>query len=460
MGTYNNAILQGTLTAGANYNLNYVPASFTINPPTVGMTGNASTPAGSPYALTLSVPTTFAAAGDSTAFIVVSWNDPANDPNLVPGGSNGNVLFFASPAGFATGNGSGSDPADLMAFPANGILTHDYTDATAISTDVGITVDLVTNKYIDFGDAGAQTVDVQDVPPTAYLGGGNATTVGNTSSVYLYGQSDPSPEVTAAGFRYAYQVYYASNLVWSQGSAANYASGVTNSTLTIPAQYLEAPGVTLDAYVMDKNGGSTQDIRAITVNDAALSVSTGGNVTASSGTPFTQNVTFNYPDTSGLSTFTAYLYAQGNPTPLASVSGVQPAVPFNIGYTFPSPGSNTLYVTISNTVGATGNSSNFNVTVQNPVLAVTSLGPLTSGFAVTFNRAVNTSVLNLYDGLISNSVSPAFPTGDNSSLGSADLTLVGQTTGARCRGPSCGTRRLTPPPSSRPTACWRRTPIP
>ena len=108
------------------------------------------------------------------------------------------------------------------------------------------------------------------------------------------------------------------------------------------------------------------------------------------------------------------------------MSGVQPGVPFNIGYRYlNSSGSpHTLYVTVSNTVGATGSSATFQVTVNTPVLLVTSYNQLTSGVAVTFNRAVNTSLLNLYDGLIPGSES------DNTSLGPADLTLVGQNTGA------------------------------
>ena len=47
-------------------------------------------------------------------------------------------------------------------------------------------------------------------------------------------------------------------------------------------------------------------------------------------------------------------------------NNVQPGVPFNVSYTYPttSGSPHTLYVVVSNTVGATGSSSTFNVTVQ------------------------------------------------------------------------------------------------
>ena len=418
-------ITLGTLTAGGNYNVTYDTANFTINPPTVGVSGSSTTLDGSQYALTLNpVPTVFAAAGDATFWLAVTWNDPISQ-GISP--TNPNVVFVAPPGVPASGDGTG--PGQLLPFPANGVLAHDYTEATANTSGIHITVDLITGDTA-FYDAGVQTVSVVNVAPTARVTASPTATVGGTAYVALSNPYDPSPEDTAAGFHYAYQVYYGGNLLWSQGSTASYAGGVTNSALTIPAQYLEAPGVTVDASIIDEDGGCTQYSQAIPVDNAALSVSTGGNLAATAGSAFTQSVTFNYPDTTGLSPFAAYLYLQGNPTPLATVSGVQPGVPFSIGSTFASSGPNTLYVTVSDTVGASGSSSTFNVTVQNPVLTVTSFTPLTSGFAVTFNRPVNTSLLNLYDGLIPDSVSPQNPNGINNSFGAADVTLVGQNTGA------------------------------
>ena len=419
--------------SGDNNYTTYTAAAetLTIARPTVGVSGNSTTPEGSTYSITLSpVPTTFG-SGVSTSFLVVHWNDPASDSNLVQGGSNQNNVFVASPSGAATGNGSGSDPGDLLAFPGGGTLTHVYTDSGPnLSRNVGISVDLVTSNFTDFTNAGSLTVAVQDVPPTAYIGGSSPITIGDTTQVFIFGVSSPSPEAVTAGFHYAYQVYYNSNLIYSVGSTASYASGVTNSTLTIPANYFEAPGVTVDGYAIDKNGGvSNPASLPITVNNTTLTVNTGGNLTANPGVPFTQSVTFNYPDTSGLSPYTANLYQQGNLTPLATVSNVQPGVPFNIGTTFGSINTYTLYVTVSNTVGATGTSSNFTVNVQNPVLHVTSFNSLTSGFQVTFNEAVNANLLALYDGVIPNSVLAQAPNGPNTSLGAPDLMLIGQNTG-------------------------------
>ena len=107
-----------------------------------------------------------------------------------------------------------------------------------------------------------------------------------------------------------------------------------------------------------------------------------------------------------------------------------PALPFSVGSTFRIERPEHALRHRIRYGGGERQYSTFNVTVQNPVLTVTSFTPLTSGFAVTFNRPVNTSLLNLYDGLIPDSVSPQNPNGINNSFGAADVTLVGQNTAA------------------------------
>ena len=144
-----------------NYQQSPMSASepFTIASPTVGVSGNATTLEGSLYAITLSVPTTFA-GGITTSYVVVNWNDPAG-AGITSG--NPNIVYVANPAGTATGNGSGSDPGDLLAFPVNGVLTHDYTDGTVNTSDIQIQVDLVASNHVEYANAGLQTVDVLNV---------------------------------------------------------------------------------------------------------------------------------------------------------------------------------------------------------------------------------------------------------------------------------------------------------
>ena len=82
-------------------------------------------------------------------------------------------------------------------------------------------------------------------------------------------------------------------------------------------------------------------------------------------------------------------------------------------------GDKTVTVTVFDTRGVPLGAITAHVSLG--VLHVTNFVQDTSGFDVTFDRAVNTSVLNLYDGVtLSN---------QTNLLGSADLTLVGQNTG-------------------------------
>ncbi|MBY0461322.1 MAG: cadherin-like domain-containing protein [Gemmataceae bacterium] len=69
------------------------------------------------------------------------------------------------------------------------------------------------------------------------------------------------------------------------------------------------------------------------------------------------------------------------------------------------------------TGGATLGTASAAVTITDPVLAVTSVAATPSGLVLTFNRGVGTGDLNLYDSA--------------SSLGAADLTVTGATTGTQ-----------------------------
>jgi hypothetical protein len=93
---------------------------------------------------------------------------------------------------------------------------------------------------------------------------------------------------------------------------------------------------------------------------------------------------------------------------------------FTLSHTYNTPGAYVIRVYVTDKDGATG-TDNVNVTVGPvPTFQVNQFQVNPSGFTLRFNRAADTSVLNLYDGL--DGVTP--------SAEPADITLVGNTVGA------------------------------
>ena len=157
--------------------------------------------------------------------------------------------------------------------------------------------------------------------------------------------------------------------------------------------------MTVYGEAIDKDGGVSAPSSAfVTVNNTTLSVTTPSTVTATATVPFSVSATFTYPDTSGLSPYTATLYPDG--TAVAHAYNVQSGVSFTLNCTYPttSGSPHTLYINVSNTVGATGNSGTFQATVQPLTLSVLSVTPVPRGLDIQFNEAIPFSTIQLYSG--------------------------------------------------------------
>jgi hypothetical protein len=379
-----------TLTAGSNYNLTYVGDNFTITVPSDSISGAATTPEGSPYSLTLgTLPNTGLAAGDNVQFCVIHWGDGSD--------------LFVSPSALGTGTGSG--PTNLLPWPSAGLFTHTYADGTAATANTQISVELVTG-LCDFSvpDMAHLTVNVQNVSPSAFIGGGPGVMEGQPSSVYFYNQSDPS-QADLNSLRYAYD--FNGDGTWDSGGSgtvATYATAVASSSVTVPANYLHAPSTTVTMRIFDKDDGYTTYTRVITVTNVRPTVSLVASATASTDVLFTSSGSFSDPGTvttagdPNKETYAGLVWygdvtdpSGGSSLPLNS-DGT-----FSLSHTYGAAGTYTVTVQVTDSNHTAGTAS-FAVNVSN-FFQVTSFTATASGFDVAFNRPANIGEIHLYDGL-------------------------------------------------------------
>ncbi len=406
-----------TITVQLHHEATTPPAAVTDSAtiadavPTVALSGASSTPEGSSYTLTLGpVVDSGETAGetgglDKVHYYVISWGDGA--------------FVFVSP-GAATGNGMGGNTSNLMAMPGSRQFNHAYADGIVPPSTVTISVDLETDDAY-WSAVGSKNVVVNNVNPTAVVQASTPINEGVSGLVFFTGQFDPSVPDTNAGFHYAYD--YNNDGIFEVGDGTYGGSG-TNSSQSVPAAYLPAGNDTIRMRIIDKDNGYTDYTKVIHVNNVVPSLNLGsGSFNASTGDPFSYNVSFTDPGSGDGETYTATIdYGDGT---IHSGIPVTAGTPFDIGsvgggHIYSTTGDKTVMVTVFDTGGGSS-SGNINAHVSLGVLHVTNFVQDTSGFNVTFDRAVNASVLNLYDGItLSN---------QTNLLGAADVTLVGQSTG-------------------------------
>jgi hypothetical protein len=294
---------------------------------------------------------------------------------------------------------------------ANSNFTHVYEDGPNNWT---IEITMIDPEKIST-DVASWTVQVNNVAPTATIQNYFPTvTVGSSGEVALVNPFDPSPVDTAAGFTYYFD--YADN---STDTAGTYVSNGSSSAATVPSADLSSPGVKyIGSRIEDKDGGLTDYVTSITVNDTApvVHLGTPNPATIGQNQLFTRTpLSFSYPGNNGPYTAQVdYQYGAvgGDPgfSPLA-LSGNN----FALSNTYATAGTYIIEVKVTDASGTTGVGT-LTVDVSPTNFQVTSFAQTGSGFDVTFNRAPNLSVLNLYAG----------PSG---TYGAPDLSLVGQTTG-------------------------------
>jgi uncharacterized delta-60 repeat protein len=366
--------------------------STTINatyaPPTVGLTGSMSDP---------SNPTANDAEG-STFTLTLS---PVNNPGYL--GGNRVQNYFIN-----WGDGTTQEvSAATLPESTGGTVTHVYTDGTVpqgtTTPDYTIHVDIQdTDGY--HTDAGVLGVVVYNLPPTATFSGSGSVSEGASGNVLFFNQYDPSSVDTSAGFTYSYDF----------GDTGTFEiTGSTSPSATVPPSYLSTPGtVTVRGRISDKDGGYTDYTHQITVTNVAPTVNPIANVNVGAGSAFTATGGFTDPgNDSPWKVYANYTYNASTNSGLGTLVQTSSSKSFTLSNTYATPGTYTVLVTVVDSLGASGTTT-FSVTATSTAFAVSSFTPNPSGFDVTFNRALNTSALNLYKGL-------------SNTYGAADLTLTG-----------------------------------
>lgn len=271
----------------------------------------------------------------------------------------------AASNGQVISNGSGSS----FSFVPNdsGICTVSY---TVVGSEGDTTSDDVT-------------VNVLNVAPTANVSNGGAVNEGQTGSVSLSGQADPSA-ADLSSLRYSYDFNNDGTFDLGDGT---YLGSVTASSATVPASYLSNGPFNrvVRARVIDKDDGYTDAFTTIVVNNVGPTVNVGGNAVLL--TPTLSRIgSFTDP---GADSWTATVdYGDG--------SGVQPLTlnadkTFALNHTYAEMG-NTFTVTVTVSDGTTTGSASF-LAVDN-VPAEIEAGPnqtANEGSAVSLTAATFTN---------------------------------------------------------------------
>lgn len=359
--------------------------------PTIELAGNAShnEDGSSPYSLTIG-PISDPGDDDVSAAIVF-WGDGSQD-----------VLT----------------PAELTDVKNGGTtLTHTYDDDEDFTGPISVT--LVDEDGVHT-DAGTFALAVNNVPPTAIPLNGGTVNEGSSGSVLFVGQSDASAADASEGFRYAYDFNNDGTFEVGDGT---YSGSVNSASATVPGEFLkDNPSQDIGLRILDDDGGFTDYVTTITINNVTPIIASINNETAFVDSPFFKSVTITDPgvendgigDTPNGWTVSIDFDGGGVDRSFETLSRT-----FNVAdggaFTYDTPGTFTVSVTVDDNDGGV-DVETFDVSVVNDSFRVIDLTNDASGFSATFNRDPDLDDLNLYDG-------------QDASVDLPDLSLVGSTTG-------------------------------
>ncbi len=358
-----NVIDAGTASVSQQESINVA-----FNPPTVDLTGSAtSTSVGSTYTLTINGVTD--PGPNNVLGYIIDWGDTTLT-QAISGGSPANQTFTHT---FEIPNAS------------------DGVTVTIIDSDGPHNAVLIVNNS---PLAGAFDVNVNDVPPTATPENFLPTvTVGSAGLVGLTNPMSVSTYESGLGFTYSFDF----NNGPTDGGIFQIQNSSSSSAM-VPASFLSSPGQKLVVMrIQDAFGDFTDYSTDITVNDVAPDVNLGtpNPASANQNATFTRTGSFTYPGNDAPYTAEVdYEFgAVGDPgfTPLT----LNPNNTFTLSNNYNAAGNYTIKVEVTDAFGTTG-SATLGVNVTPSTFQVTSLTPTASGFDVTFNRAANLNVLNLY----------------------------------------------------------------
>ena len=355
-----------------------VTTQATAVAPSIALSGNSTVNEGSTYTLNLG---TITDPGDTDIFTAydINWGD----------GSPLQHVMLGAPQTAAAWTGASQ--------------THVYDDGPA-SESIVVSLEDQYPPYVNVG--GSKNISVLNVPPTATFVNFGSVNEGSPGFVEFLNPTDVSSADRTHGFTYSYDFSNDGSFT-DPGDIAN----STSPSATVPASILNHPGnYTIHGRIIDKDGGFTDYFTTIHVNDVTPIVNLPSSANVNQNTLFTQNGSFVDP---GTETWTATVdYGDG--------SGVQtltlnPNKTFTLSHTYASVGADIVTVSVTDQYGATG-TAQMTVNVVPTTFQVTSFSGNPSGFDVTFDRAANLSILNLYQG-------------GSDSLGLPDVTVTGQHTG-------------------------------
>ncbi|HEY0602688.1 MAG TPA: PKD domain-containing protein, partial [Herpetosiphonaceae bacterium] len=202
------------------------------------------------------------------------------------------------------------------------------------------------------------TVVIDNVAPTATFSATSPVNEGSNFTLTLSNPHDPSSVDTAAGFSYAFDC--------NDG----YGYRNTNSTPAVDCSTADNGVRVVLAKITDKDGGSSEYVSQVTINNVAPSV---GQIIApltpnSVGTPITISAPFSDPGTGD--THTAVVDWDDGSTSAGTVSHNEDDLP-TIGHvqathTYTTPGIYTLRVTVTDDDGGEGSSFFQYVVIYDP----------------------------------------------------------------------------------------------
>ncbi len=354
--------------------------------PTTTLAGNATSAEASSYQLTLGLvqdPGT-----DAVSAYFIDWGD-GSDPD---------------------GDGQTGQWIQAAALPGNRIVSHVYADD---STPVGPTRVIklgLLNEDGFFADVTTKNVTVTNAAPTVAQFNGPSTANESAGATFVFlNPTDVSAADRAVG--YTYRLLDGTGAVLAETTVASTASVVS---LSIPGSLLsDGPrDLTVIGRIVDKDGGHTDYTRPLHIDNVAPNVNAGPDRAIDAGTVFGQVGTFSDPGTDLWTAAVDYDWHSGDTdvVPLA-LNGKE----FALNHVYAAPGTYTIHVTVFDDDGGAG-TDDVVVTVSATTFQVVDFHGSQNGFDVMFNGAADLSRLNLYTG--------------TTISGAADVTLVGQSTGA------------------------------
>ena len=350
--------------------------------PELQLISAATVTEGSLYELTIADLTDV--GDDHAVMIVVSWGDGSE------------LVMF--------------DPRDE---PLPHVLTHEYDD--------GPDVRRITTHVIDEDgahEAGWLDITIDNVPPSALAINGGQVVEGSDGQVELIvlASADPSDADTLAGFTYGFDFNNDGDFD-DPGEIDPVDPSSTATGAIVPGVYLvDEPGATIRMVARDKDGGQSVYWTTIPVVNAAPSLELGPAASAFRGEPFSLTRSIVDPGNDANWTISVW-YGDGG------LHGTDPADrifsraerEFTLSHIYSTAGIYAITVEVADGDGGVAVDT-AEVTVVADTLRVVDVTPVAGGVQVRFSRAIDPSVLNLYDGLDESEDLP-------------DLTLIGETVG-------------------------------